>query len=282
VNETILGFQKGEITEHHIYGRLARVADPKNARVLERLSRDEARHYREWKKLSGRDAKPDRLKIVWYTLLSRMLGLTFVVKLMESGEQGAQDKYSRVVKKYPVAKKIVKEELEHEKLLVAMIDEEKVKHLGSMVLGINDALVEITGTLAGLTFALQNSSLVGLAGLITGISATLSMGASEYLSQRSEGNKDALRAAGYTGAAYMMSVALLVLPYFVFANPFLSLATALADALIVIFIFSFFSSVIKEESFRRNFLEMASISMGVALLSFLIGILVRNVLNITG
>ena len=71
-----------------------------------------------------------------------------------------------------------------------MIDEEKVKHIGSMVLGINDALVEITGTLAGLTFALQNSALVGLAGLITGIAATLSMGASEYLSQNSEGKEN--------------------------------------------------------------------------------------------
>ena len=281
MKETILGFQKSEITEHHIYENLKKVATPKNAKVLERLSKDEARHYSEWRRISGEDARPDRLKIVWYILLSRLLGLTFVAKLMESGEQDAQEAYSRVVKKYPGAKKIVKDELEHEQLLVAMIDEEKVKHLGSMVLGINDALVEITGTLAGLTFALQNSQLVGLAGLITGISATLSMGASEYLSQRSEGSSDALRAAGYTAAAYLLAVVLLVLPYFLFPNPFLSLAVALVDALLVILVFTFFSSVIKEESFKRNFLEMVLISMGVAAVSFLIGLAVRNVLNIT-
>lgn len=280
MKELLLGFQKGEITEHFIYQGLAKVADSKNAKVLQRLSRDEARHYSEWKKYSGEDVRPNRLKIFWYSLLSRLLGLTFVVKLMERGEQDAQEKYSRVLKKYPETRGIIKDETEHEKLLVNMIDEEKVKHLGSMVLGINDALVEITGTLAGLTFALQNSQIVGLAGLITGISATLSMGASEFLSQRSDGNKDAMKAAGYTGAAYLLAVFFLVLPYFLFSNPYLSLAIAIIDALLIIWIFTFFSAVIKEEDFKKSFVEMASISLGVAAISFLIGLGVRQVLGI--
>ena len=50
-----------------------------------------------------------------------------------------------------------------------MIDEEKLKYIGAVVLGMNDALVELTGTLAGLTLALQNEKLVGVAGLITGV-----------------------------------------------------------------------------------------------------------------
>lgn len=281
MKELLLEFQKGEITEHYIYENLVRVADTKNAKVLRRLSQDEVRHYGEWKKYSGQDVKPDRFKIFWYTVLSKLLGLTFVVKLMERGEQRAQEKYARTVKKYPATKKIIRDETEHERLLVEMIDEEKVKHIGSMVLGVNDALVEITGTLAGLTFALQNSQIVGLVGLITGISATLSMGASEYLSQRSEGREEALRAAGYTGAAYLLAVFFLVLPYFLLANPYAALGFAVIDALAIILVFTFFSSVIKEEEFKKRFFEMAAISLSVAAISFLIGLGVRNVLRIS-
>ena len=47
-----------------------------------------------------------------------------------------------------------------------------------MVLGLNDALVELTGTIAGLTFVLTNTTLIAMAGIITGIAATLSMAAS--------------------------------------------------------------------------------------------------------
>jgi VIT1/CCC1 family predicted Fe2+/Mn2+ transporter len=278
--QVLLEFQLGEITEHHIYERLARIAGGGNAEVLRRLSKDELRHYRTWAKLSGEEVKPDRIKIAWYSALARLFGLTFVVKLMERGEEEAQEKYKRAAKEFPQARKIVKEELEHEQLLVEMIDEERVKHVGSMVLGINDALVEITGTLAGLTFALQNSQLVGLAGIITGISATMSMGASEYLSQRSEGNAQALRAASYTAAAYLFAVVLLVAPFFLLGDPLAAMALALLDGLLVIAVFTFFTSVIRDRPFRRGFLEMAGISTGVAVASFLIGLAARQLLGV--
>ena len=64
-----------------------------------------------------------------------------------------------------------------------LIEEEHLNYIGSMVLGMNDALVELTGTLAGLTFALQNTRLIALTGFITGIAASFSMAASEYLSK---------------------------------------------------------------------------------------------------
>jgi VIT1/CCC1 family predicted Fe2+/Mn2+ transporter len=51
--------------------------------------------------------------------------------------------------------------------------------------------------------------LIALSGLITGISASVSMAASEYLSTRSEQtDKDPLRAAIYTGLTYIITVAL--------------------------------------------------------------------------
>lgn len=119
----------------------------------------------------------------------------------------------------PYAKSIVKDEDEHEKQLIDLIDEERLRYVGSMVLGLNDALVELTGALAGLTFALRNTHVVAMAGLITGVAASLSMAASEYLSTKSEeGAKNPLKASVYTGSAYVLTVLFLIFPYLFFTN----------------------------------------------------------------
>jgi VIT1/CCC1 family predicted Fe2+/Mn2+ transporter len=279
--KTLLSFQKNEITEHIIYSRLARSCrDKKNCGVLARISEDELRHYKIWKKYTGADVMPKLLTVWKYYLISIILGITFGIKLMENGEKGAQKTYRRIAKEIPEAGKVEKEEEAHERGLIAMIREERLDYVGSIVLGLNDALVELTGALAGLTFALQNATLVALAGLVTGIAAAFSMGASEYLSSKAEGNKNAGRSSLYTGVTYMITVALLVAPFLLFSNLVLSLASTLAIALVVIFLFTFYISVAKDLPFRRRFLEMAGISMGVAGLSFLIGLIVKAALGI--
>ena len=112
----------------------------------------------------------------------------------------------------PEARAILADERRHEAELTEMLDEERLQYVGSMVLGLNDALVELTGAIAGVTFALANTRLVALTGIITGISATLSMAASNYLAERANGNANAIKSSLYTGIAYLITVALLVLP----------------------------------------------------------------------
>jgi VIT1/CCC1 family predicted Fe2+/Mn2+ transporter len=274
-------FQRNEITEFNVYRSLAKRMEGKNSEILQKIAEDELRHYNEWKKYTGIAIKPNRLLIFLYLLISRIFGLTFAVKMMEKGEERAERSYVIIESIIPEAAAIIKEEKEHELLLVDMIDEEKIAYIGSMVLGLNDALVELTGALAGLTLALQNTRLIGLAGLITGIAASLSMSASEYLSQKSESDgKDPIRAAFYTGSAYLLAVILLVLPYFILENYFMALAVTLVIAIIIVLIFSQFVSVVKDISFRKFFLEMVLISLGVATISFFIGWLARELLNI--
>jgi len=84
-----------------------------------------------------------------------------------------------------VYKKIFEKNLEHrlidgvfliaEKMMEIsykdLIEEKRLEYTGSIVLGLNDALVEMTGALAGLTLALQNTRLIALSGLVTGIAA---------------------------------------------------------------------------------------------------------------
>ncbi len=149
-----------------------------------------------------------------------------------------------------------------------------------MVLGLNDALVELSGTLAGLTFALKNTRLIALSGLITGISATLSMASSEYLSSKNRNEENAGKSAMYTGVAYLIAVAAMVLPYLLLTNYFIALASMLAAVLLIIVLFTYYTSVAKDLPFGPRFWEMALISIGVSGISFVIGILVKTWLGI--
>ncbi|MCX7682074.1 MAG: VIT1/CCC1 transporter family protein [Anaerolineae bacterium] len=278
----LLLYQEAEITEYHIYGRLARMLKaPENKSVLEQIAADELRHYHRWREYTGQEVQPNRLKIWWYTLVSRVLGFTFGIKLMERGEGGAQDNYTSFGAALPEAETIAREESEHEEALIAMLDEERLRYTGSIVLGLNDALVELTGALAGLTLALQNTRLIAMTGAITGIAAALSMAASEYLSTKSEETtKNPLRAALYTGFAYVGTVLVLILPYLVLTNYYVCLALTLAAAILIIGFFNYYVSVAKDMPFKSRFLEMAGLSLGVAALSFIIGFVMRAVFGI--
>ncbi len=280
--KTILQFQRNEITEHFIYEVLSRMARTEHNRmVMKKISEEELRHYHLWRKYSGEDVRPNNLKHWFYIIVSAVFGATFGIKLMEKGESNAQVAYARVAAILPEAGEIQKEEFEHEDQLVNMIDEEKLAYMGSMVLGLNDALVEFTGALAGFTFALQNSRLIGMVGLIMGLSASFSMAASEYLSTKTEaGGKNPLKAAFYTGIAYITTVIVLIFPYFLFPNYYFSLLVMLGFAVLLILIFNFYFSVVRDIAFKERFVEMLIISMGVAALSFIIGLIMRKALHI--
>ncbi|HUX99447.1 MAG TPA: VIT1/CCC1 transporter family protein [Candidatus Deferrimicrobium sp.] len=274
--QSILQAEKDEISEYYIYEKLAKATkDPHNKEVLQHISEEELEHYNFWKKYSERDLKPSRWKLWKYYLISRMFGLTFGIKLMERGERNAQEFYNEIASVIPEAKEILQDEEEHENALIAMLNEEKLQYVGSIVLGLNDALVEITGALAGFTMSLQNTKLIAVTGLITGIAASLSMASSEYLSTKSEGGKRPGRSSLYTGVAYFLTVLLLVFPFFSFNNYYFCLGFTLFNGIFIIFIFNYYISVTKEIPFRKRFFEMACVSLGIAALTFSIGILVR-------
>jgi len=277
IGHIIENFQRIEITEHHIYKRLAKsVKDPENSKILEQIANDELRHYEDWKKYTQLEIKPNMWEVWKYYLIGRIFGFTFGIKLMERGEEKAQENYAALKGKVPDIEKWIHEEEVHEQRLLEMLDEERLRYAGSVVLGLNDALVELTGALAGLTLALQNVKLIALSGLITGIAASMSMAASEYLSTRSEDtDKHPVRAAVYTGIAYIFTVTLLVLPYLLIENYIIDLAITLTIAVVIIAVFNYYISVAKDEPFRPRFLEMAGLSLGVATFSFIIGYFIR-------
>ena len=200
---------------------------------------------------------------------------------MEKGEENAQDNYEQLRSTIQQAEAIIRDENDHENALIGLLDEERLRYMGSIVLGLNDALVELTGALAGFTFALQDTKLIALTGSITGIAAALSMGASEYLSTKSEETaKSPMKASLYTGGAYIVTVLLLILPYLILENFYVCLVFTLSVAVLIIAFFNYYISVAKDVPFKRRFLEMVGLSLGVAALSFFIGYLIRTFLDI--
>ena len=275
--------QQNELNESIIYAEISKFAKgEENKETLLRLANEEKAHYEIWKKYTGIEMKPQRGKIFKYKLLARILGFTFAVKIMENGEEIAQKEYELLLDEVEESAAIRAQEEEHETALLDMLDEESLQYVGSMVLGMNDALVELTGSLAGFTFAMQDTRLIALSGLILGISATLSMASSEFLAAKSEGRDDAFKSCCYTGTAYLVTVALLILPYLLLGNEQYVTALFLMIATVILIIagFTYYISVAKGEKFRPRFLEMSLISIGVAVISFGVGILAKNILGV--
>ncbi len=283
LRKKVLRFQQEEVTNEAIYRKLSlRLPDAENAKIVGRIADEEKKHAERWQAVTGIVMKPSGFKVWVFFLIARFLGLTFAIKKLENGESEAQDGYGTVKKEFPDVQKIIDEEKVHENLLINLVDEERLKYAGSIVLGLNDALVELTGALAGFTFAFQNTRLVAMTGLITGISAAFSMASSEYLSQRSEGDGSVspTKSAMYTGVAYIFTVIMLVLPFFLVSHFMVALTLTLVIVILIILGFNYYLCTAKDLSFKKHFTEMLLLSLGVTVISFGVGIAVKHFLGI--
>ncbi len=286
--QDLLGFQKNEITEFFIYNNLAKKAkDQKNRKVLSHIAGDEKKHYSALKEITGKEVKPNKARVWWYLILASIFGLAFSLKFMERGEKLSQKNYKLISRKN--FHSMIKDEERHEMELLEMLSDSRVEYASSIVLGLNDALVELTGALAGLTFALRNGKIIALTGTITGFAASLSMAASAYLSSKEDldkknkiqkGHKTPLRGAFYTGITYLVTVIILIIPFLLLSNVYYALTTTLITAILIIAFYTFYISTAKNLKFWRRFLEMALISLTVAAISFGVGLLMRYYLGI--
>ncbi len=277
----LLKLQRAELSECIVYERLAKLtSNPHNAAIIARIAKEERGHHEVWKSITKQEVQPDRLKIAIYTTIARIFGLSFGLKLMEQGEGNAQATYGNLVATYPALAKVVEEEHAHEQELLSLINTHALEYASSVILGLNDALIELTGALIGFTLALAEPRLVATVGLITGLAASLSMASASYLSAR-EGNHDNPLIAGLvTGGSYTITTILLVAPYFFLHNPWAALAITIAFVIAIIAIFNFYTSVVKNISFKKRFLEMLGISIVVGTINFGIGVAVKRFFNV--
>ena len=281
VMKKLISEQQDEINAYGLYNKIAGLLkNPENTKTMELIAGDELKHYMRLKELTGKELKAQRFKIFMNYWFVRIFGITFGIKMLEQSESSAIASYGEEDESLKYMDEIIADEERHENELIEMLDEERLKYVGSIVLGLNDALVELTGALAGFTIAFQDTKLIGLTGLITGISASFSMAASEYLATRHEGGEDAGKSSLYTGLAYVFTVIFLVLPFALFSNPFVCLGATLVMAVLIIFCFNFYIAVAKDYDFKKRFFEMAGISLGIAAISFIIGILIKKFIGV--
>lgn len=283
--KVLITMQCNEITEKEIYTKVSQITkDEDNRNIMLKIAKEEEQHYNLIKYYTNEEVPVNKKRVWFYCLAAKVFGFTFAVKQMEGRENEVVRGYSyeKLSENFPKLSKIAEEEEKHELLLIDMLDEERLKYVGAIVLGLNDALVEITGSLAGFTLSMANTRVIALAGLITGISATLSMAASEYIAEKTEGTKNALKSSLYTGISYLGTVVLLILPFiFTHENMYIqALIISLIIAVVIISLFNYYISVAKGLNFKKRFLQMAGVSLGVAAFSFIVGLLVKNILNI--
>jgi VIT1/CCC1 family predicted Fe2+/Mn2+ transporter len=204
------------------------------------------------------------------------LGVIFTLRVFEKLEAHSRQSYKDVIDEIDELKDILKDEKTHEEALINILNDEKLLFASSVVLGMNDALVEISGALAGFTLAINDSVKVGTLGLITGISAALSMAASEFLSRKQDDHDTPLINALYTGVAYIIVVSLLILPYFLISIPLVSMGVMIGTVIVIIFAFNYYISIAKKQPLFKNFITMALIALVVAAISFMIGLFVDS------
>ena len=161
-----------------------------------------------------------------------------------------------------------------------MVRKDKFNSAGAIVLGMHDALVSLTGLIAGLAVAMADRYVIILTAVIASVTASLSMGASNYLAVRTDGGRRAFISALYTGVAYMATCAVLIVPFFVFENRAVEMVLMFAIAVAEIFGFNYYLGRVNHRPYMRKFLEMLGVCAGLSVIAFLIGLGANKYLGI--
>lgn len=284
---------RDELFAYRLYSALAERSRAGPSReMLSKLADQERSHADFWLGVIDgprKQIRPPRVKYWLLVTASMVLGPAFTIRWLERGEDKAIAAYRQLLsdgaltsEQQEGVRKMLREEEEHEQVLERGVEDERRAYLGSAVLGLNDALVELTGGLTGLASSISQPKLIGFAALVVGIAASMSMAASNFLSVDigEESELKPGKAAAYTGVAYIIVVVGLVLPFFLLSDRRLALAISWAAAVLIIAGFSYYSSVMQGVSFRRRFSVMVLLGLGVAVISFGIGRLLGSLLGI--
>ena len=270
-------FCRDELFDSMVYRALAeREADPARRRLLEALAEQEYRHYLFWREIAGRDCRIEKPRISLLAVSYRLLGPVFTLRLLERGEEETIRRYREVLPRLEGEQRrrleeIIREEEEHEQRLLEEIRDSRVKYLGYIALGLADAIVEVTGVHAGFLGATSNTVVAGVAGLIVGFSAALSMAGAAYLQAKHSREESPLVSAAVTGLSYIFSVVVLALPYFLTHAMLLAFAASTAAGLALTAAFTYYSAVVQGKGFAREYAESATLLLATALGSYLFG-----------
>ncbi|MGA3020530.1 MAG: VIT1/CCC1 family protein [Candidatus Micrarchaeales archaeon] len=297
-------FLKDEIRDTGIYSSLSkRESDPEIRRLLKKLSEMEKKHARIWRTiLEGQGERSDEpkfinLRTIAMLIIRRVFGIALVVKFLEGSERDGLAAYRKAIQKLSLGPKernytreIIKDEEGHQKAFAKQVDKYKgdLRYTQSIILGLNDGLVEILAVVAGIATVATTGFIVVIMGMIAGISGTLSMAGGVYLSSKSEklvekdtGMKDKqkilpMREAYYTGICYFAGALLAVLPFIFGLSGIGGVLLSIILVSAALIVASAVIAIISGTSIRRRSLEMLAISLGAAFITILFGIFAKT------
>lgn len=272
-----------EFSDYSLYERLSETiaSDSPFAEVLKELSATEHGHYEFWRKyVPEEEPRLARLKLYWVLFLRRFLGLTFATRYLDRHESNVFKEYQALEHLIPQADRpafheMITDEREHEKAFALKVESSAVSYISFVVLGLADALVEISGIHAGSLGFYDRTEIAGLAGVIAGGAASLAM-ASAAFAQAKQGFKGSARlSATYTGVSYFLTAIVLATPYFLTSNMVLALSSSLTLAVTILALTTWYSIVIQERAFLKDFLEILAILFAATIVLYTFGYLVR-------
>jgi VIT1/CCC1 family predicted Fe2+/Mn2+ transporter len=277
---------KNELTEHFIYHKLAeRERNPENKAVLEKLSLQERSHHDFWTELSGTPVRPRRHAIFGTILLRDLLGVTFMTKFLELHEKDAVAEYQKILPNIPSSHRerfeaIIRDESSHEQSLIGQLREKRIAYIGFIVLGLADAIVEITGTHAGFLGVTRSTLIAGISGVIVGFAAAISMASAAYLQAKQDLEKSPFISAVATGVSYLFSVICLALPYFLIRTMLTAFVASTSVGILLIAGFTYYGAVVFDRKFWSEFGEAAALMLGTAGATFALGTIIGRIFHL--
>jgi VIT1/CCC1 family predicted Fe2+/Mn2+ transporter len=250
--------------------------------VFDELSETEYQHYQFWRKFSPSavESKVGRLRLGEVVLIEAVLGAAFAIKFLQRHEKSTLEKYRSVENLIPeedtrTFRKILKDEAEHEKMLAEQVPSTVLRYMSFIVLGLADAIVEISGIHAGSLGVYNSTELTGLAGIVAGAAASISMASAAFAQAKQGFQGSAKISAMATGLSYFANAVLLAAPYFLISKPALAMGASLTAALGVLVFTSYYNSIISGADFRRDLAELAGTMFGASVALLLLGEAIR-------
>lgn len=279
-----------EYTDSLVYKRLAesnRTRDPKLKEILTKLSEEENRHYEFWLKYASKQKVQPNMLAVYFTIFLRFLfGVTFAVKFLEKHEEDVIRKYKSVAHLIPEADRagfdsMVSDEVQHENVFLTQTEGKYIKYISFVVLGLADAIVEISGIHAGSLGIYSSTELTGLAGIVAGAAASIAMASAAYAQAKQGFQGSASTSAVFTGVSYFVNAVILAMPYFLTKVMGVAIGISIFLAIVIIAFISYYNSIISNARFFRDFAELAGITLGASAALFVFGLVIRSVIGIS-
>lgn len=268
-----------EYQDYLIYSRLAEKEKSITKKtVLEKLAKQEYEHYKFWKSFLSEEYEPKVNKFVLFLILilGLFFGTTFSLKYLERHEEKVIANYEKFLNELPEMKKeklkqILEDERSHEKALMSQLEGSFVKYFGFIVLGLADAIVEISGVHAGFLGVTSSTLIAGIAGLVVGVSASIAMGSAAFLQAKQTVDMKPSTSAISTGFSYLGAAVLLALPYFLTEKMIIAFVASILVAIFMTGYFTFYSAVVFERKFLREFAQNTGLILLTALATYLFG-----------